>query len=304
MRDSFFNTLVKLRQSQDNIFFLTGDMGFSSYEKFQKLFPRNFINMGPAEQNMIGVSSGLAMEGNYVFIYSIIPFITQRVLEHVKLNICHHNLPVCIVGAGAGFSYTSQGYTHHAIDDLPGMVALPNLEVFSPADSDEIPSIMERFIKTKSPTYIRITKNKSPKIDKLHNIESNKFSYIQKGKDFIIFTTSDSWQIAKEVKVKNKSFSIIHIPKLKPFDEKLLLEQVKNAKYVFSIEEHTLALGLGHLIGTALIENCTNMIKFRRFGLQKDISFIEAGSRNYLRSKYGLCPQMISKQIEQILKET
>jgi len=137
MRQSFINTLTKLAKIDKNLYLLTGDLGFSVFEDFIEKFPKRFINCGVAEQNMMGVAAGLALSGKKVYVYSFIPFIIMRCFEQVRNDICYQNLDVKIVGIGGGISYGSLGATHHAIEDISLMRALPNMTVICPGDPIE-----------------------------------------------------------------------------------------------------------------------------------------------------------------------
>src|SRR5574343_1936166 len=118
MRSSFIDTLIQEAEKNEKIVVLTGDLGFGLFEKFQKLYPNRFFNMGVAEQNMVGVASGLALEGFIPFIYSIAPFVTLKCLEQIKLDVAYPQRSVVIVGAGGGLLYGFNGPTHYSVEDI------------------------------------------------------------------------------------------------------------------------------------------------------------------------------------------
>ena len=118
MRTTFVNTLKQLARNDKRIFLITADMGFSVFEDFREEFPDRFLNTGIAEQNTIGIAAGLAMSGKIVYVYSIIPFITMRCFEQIRLDLAYNNANVKLVGVGAGFTYGSMGSSHHAIEDI------------------------------------------------------------------------------------------------------------------------------------------------------------------------------------------
>jgi len=132
VRIAFVNTLQELAKKNKNIMLLTGDLGYSVFERYIKLFPKQFINMGVAEQNMTGVAAGLAIENKTPFIYSIVPFITMRNFEQIRNDICYQNLNVKIIGVGAGFSYGPYGHTHHGLEDIGILRTLANLTIICP----------------------------------------------------------------------------------------------------------------------------------------------------------------------------
>jgi len=156
MRTAFIETLCELAEQDERIWLLTGDLGYSVLEQFAERFPDRFVNVGVAEQNMTGVAAGLALCGKIVFTYSIANFPTLRCLEQIRNDVCHHNLNVKIVAVGGGLAYGAQGYTHHAIEDLAVMLALPNMTVIAPGDSVEVRLATRAIVDWPGPCYLRL----------------------------------------------------------------------------------------------------------------------------------------------------
>ena len=162
MRKAFIKKLIELARKDSDIYLLTGDLGFSVLESFQREFPERFINIGISEQAMIGVAAGLAMMGKKVFVYSILPFVTMRCFEQVRVDLCYQNLPVRLVGVGAGLNYGTAGATHHAIEDISVMRSLPNLSVLSPGSCKEVEALLDQANELKGPAYFRLSKSQDP----------------------------------------------------------------------------------------------------------------------------------------------
>lgn len=158
MRNSFIRSLVKYNEDGGNAFLLVGDLGYSVVEEFCEKFPSNFINVGVAEQNMAGIAAGIASEGVQVFCYSIGNFNTFRCAEQIRNDIDYHNLPVCTVSVGGGVAYGNMGYSHHAIQDLGLMRAMPNTTVFAPVDAHEAANCFHSIIVSCAPSYLRLHK--------------------------------------------------------------------------------------------------------------------------------------------------
>ena len=137
MRNSFIEELSKIALTDDKVFLIVGDLGFGVVEGFEEKYPDQFLNAGVAEQNMMGMAAGLASAGYKVFVYSIGNFPTFRCLEQIRNDVCYHSLNVTIVSIGAGLSYGPLGYSHHAIDDIGVMRALPGMTIYNPADPIE-----------------------------------------------------------------------------------------------------------------------------------------------------------------------
>ena len=138
MRKEFIKILCEKAEVDKKIFLIVADIGFGVIEPFAKNFPKNFINVGVSEQNMAGMAAGIASEGYKVFIYSIANFSTFRCAEQIRNDIDYHKLNVTIVSVGAGVSYGSQGYTHHALQDYSLMRSFPNMEIISPSNNQEL----------------------------------------------------------------------------------------------------------------------------------------------------------------------
>lgn len=156
MRDSFVRTLLTLAQGDPNIELLTGDLGFGVLRPFWEALPDQFLNVGIAEQNMISMAAGMALEGKTVFVYSIGNFPTMRCLEQIRNDCAYPGANVKIVCVGAGFAYGALGMSHHATEDLAVMRALPGVTVFSPADRTEAEAVARAAVKTPGTCYIRL----------------------------------------------------------------------------------------------------------------------------------------------------
>ena len=137
MRDAFMNALFDLAELDSDVMLLTGDLGFGVFEEFEEKHPSQYLNVGVAEQNMIGIATGLALEGKKIFVYSIGNFPTLRCLEQIRNDACYHMLNINIIASGGGFSYGGLGMSHHATEDLSIMRALPDMSVVAPATAWE-----------------------------------------------------------------------------------------------------------------------------------------------------------------------
>ena len=163
MRNRFVNWLVSRAEARDDIFLLTADLGYSVLEPFAERFPDRFINVGVAEQNMVGVASGLSLEGLCVYTYSIGIFPTFRCAEQLRNDVDYHRLPVVSCMVGSGVAYGNLGYSHHAIQDLALMRSLPNTVIATPADPDQVEQTLEWHESNPCPLYLRLHKaNEQP----------------------------------------------------------------------------------------------------------------------------------------------
>ena len=159
MRNTIINNIFDLMHKNKKIFFLTGDMGINLVEKFEKKFPKRFLNVGIAEQNLIGICAGLYNSGYLPFAYAISNFITQRCLEQIRNDIVLHNYPITLIGTSTGFDNAALGPTHHVVDDWGTLKGFPGLDIFCPNSNYYAKKIITKVIKNKKPTYIRIPKS-------------------------------------------------------------------------------------------------------------------------------------------------
>lgn len=305
MRTTSINTLYEFAKKDERIIFLTGDLGFSVLERFKEDFPNRFYNVGIAESNMIGLAAGLAHSGKIVFVYSIMPFVTARCYEQIKIDVCYHNLNIKIVGVGGGVSYGSQGATHHANEDIAIMRALPNMKVICPSDQYEAKESIKMAIEQKGPVFIRLERNNEPKLYSDRNDFSLGKGYVaQEGKDISIISCGTMVGVAlKAAKILNDydiSTKVISMYSVKPIDKDIVLKCMKDTKAIFTIEEHNIIGGLGSAVAEIIAEsNCA--ITFERFGIND--KFIDiVGTQDYIRQELEINPEDISNKILKQLK--
>ncbi len=304
MRNAFVKALTTLATRDRNIYLLTGDLGFTVFEEFARSFPNQYINCGVAEQNMMGVAAGLSLSGKKVFVYSIIPFATMRPFEQIRNDICMHNLDVTIVGVGGGFSYGSLGPTHHAIEDIAIMRALPNMRVVVPADPVETDLVVRAIAKETGPTYLRLGKSKEETLSRTpFNFALEKARILKRGRDLTLIGIGPILKnvlAAAEALEKNHHLSatVASMTTVKPIDTQFIVNTAKTTKHIFTIEEHSIIGGLGEAVGTILAEKKTGSIVFKRIGIDDAFAKI-VGNQEYLREKNHLSPKELEKIIIQ-----
>lgn len=305
MRIAFVQRLFDLAKKDKRIFLLTGDLGFSVFEKYIEAFPDQYINMGVSEQNMAGVAAGMAMEGKIPLIYSIVPFTTMRNFEQIRNDICYQNLNVKIVGVGAGFSYGPYGHTHHGLEDIGILRTLPNLIILAPGDPIEVAPATKAMLNHIGPVYLRLGKAGEPNIYKtIPSFKIGKGILIEDGKDITIIGTSillqKSWEVASSLKEKGLLVRLISMHTIKPLDTQIILESARKTPAIFTLEEHSIIGGLGSAIAEVLAENRANVI-FKRIGVPDRFTKI-IGSQEYMRTANGLSTEQIVNTIFERLK--
>jgi len=305
MRTAFINILTELAREDKQIFLLSGDLGFSVFEKFQEEFPDRFFDIGVAEQNMVGIAAGLALSGKKVFIYSIVPFVTMRCFEQIRNDICYQNLNVKIIGAGGGLCYGSAGPTHHSITDIAIMRALPNMTVICPGDPIEVRLAIKTSLDYGKPTYIRIGKRHEPQVHSdSPGFKIGRGIILEEGSEITLIATGNmlftAKQVASSLKENGLGIRLISMHTIKPIDQALILKAAHEMKAIFTIEEHSFIGGLGSAVAEILAES-NYKILFKRFALP-DIYTKDIGNQEYLRGKNGLAVNQIIANILKIVK--
>ena len=249
MRTAFIDALVEAAETDPDVWLINADLGFGVLERFADRFPDRYLNVGVAEQNMIGVAAGLALSGHKVFVYSIANFPTQRCLEQIRLDLCYHQAHVIVAAVGGGFSYGSHGYTHHAIEDLAVMRALPGLRVAAPADPHETDAFVRDFVRTPGPGYLRLGRGGEAALHPRRLDEAPIGPVVLRtGSDVAILGTgavlSEILPAAERLAAAGVSARVLSLPRLKPLAEEALLEQIADVPLVVTVEEHSLTGGL------------------------------------------------------------
>lgn len=305
MRKAFVATLLALAKRDSSIMLLTGDIGFNALEEFRDTLPKQFLNCGVAEQNMVSVATGLALEGRKVFVYSIIPFVTFRCLEQIRDDVCYHNLPICITGVGAGYAYGILGTTHHPIEDIGALRSFPNLRIVTPGDPFETEAAVEAIVHDFHPTYLRLGKAGEPKLYPAKpDFAIGKVLELQQGTD-VLFLASGTMletgqQAAAKLTEQGHSVHLVSVHSIKPFDEAFLLKQATSHKLIVTLEEHSIEGGLGSAAAETLSALGTHA-PLLRIGAPDQFADI-VGSQQFFRTKYGLTADAVSAKIQERLR--
>jgi len=301
MRDAFFDALYRLAREDKNVVVITADNGAPSLDKFAQTLPGQFFNVGIAEQQMFGMACGMAFEGKKVYCYAIAPFVTTRVHEFIKLDVCAMNLPIVALGVGAGYAYDIMGPSHHTVEDIAIMRVQPNLKIYSPADSTCAAALAEISCRDRSPQYIRFDRAGIPNLyDDNVNVSGGLLNPIESDGDICIISTGI--MVHQAVKVATKlaeigiSAGVSDVCRLKPVNIEALLDLVGNVRGVVTLEEHYLAGGLGSMIAEIFVDG--NIFKpLLRIG-QADRFVFDYGGREAIWEKYGLDVESVVGRIE------
>ncbi len=306
MRIAFQRALSRACMKNKNVVLITGDLGYSAFEPLRDQFPKQFLNAGVAEQNMIGVAAGMALSGKTVFAYSIATFASMRGFEQIRDDIAYQNLPVRIVGVGGGFSYGYLGVTHYAMEDMAIMRALPNMAVVAPVDPNETEAVIEYAITYPGPMYIRLGKAGEKNVFKnVPRFALGKFSVLAKEGDIAIFVAGplvqNTLEAADILAAKKISCKVIGASSIKPIDKEMIKKISGECQLLVSLEEHNVIGGLGSAISDVLTESGSRSALMK---LGVPDTFPKCiGTQDYLRDLYGLSPAKIADSISRFIKK-
>jgi transketolase len=303
MRTAFLESLCELAARDDRVMFLTADLGWSVVEPFAERFPGRFLNVGVAEQNMLGVATGLALEGKVPFAYSIATFSSMRCYEQFRDGPVLHNLPVRVVGIGGGFSYGHAGPTHHAIEDLTIARTQPGVTVLAPSDPAQTRSVMMATRSIPGPIYMRVDKGAYPNLPGL----DGRFSVhtpevIRDGRDVLFLAVGsiaqEAMKAADALHRRGIAAGVAVLAHLGFEAGEPLLDLLRSYHTVLTVEEGSVVGGLGSLVSEAVARHglrCrvhTRGVR-TRFGHQ-------TGSMDYLRRQHGLDAGSLAAAAEQV----
>ena len=257
MRKPFMEELTAGVISGRPIMLITGDLGWGVVEEFAKRFPKNFINAGVAEQNMMGMAAGMAAEGYHVFVYSIGNFSTFRCAEQIRNDVDYHNLPVTVVSVGGGLAYGAMGYSHHTVQDYALIRSMPNMLIAAPCDDNEARACMRYLIESPQPSYLRLGRGGEPEIHQnMPIVAPGKWVRVDKEStvDYTVVTTGTAASIAARLYPHSRQYTL----PLWGMRYSHMQIQKTGTKVFTSVEDHLKAGGFGSWLQEA---GCSVMIE-------------------------------------------
>jgi transketolase len=298
MRKVYADVLNELIEDNPDILCLEADLSKASGTNpvVAEKNPANFINIGVAEANMIGVGAGLAIEGKIPFCASFSCFASRRVYDQIYLSVAYANTNVKIVGTAPGITQGPNGGTHMDFQDLAIMRVMPNLHVYSPCDVYELMSMMKNMAATIQPTYMQLVRPKVGKVfDEDFVFEPGKSVVVREGRDVTLVATGYMTWFAVEVadKLKNEGVSVevLHCGSVKPFDEETLISSAKKTGGVVTVENQSIIGGLGGVVCETLSEKYP--VRVKRLGIPDQ--FGEVATEQYLFDKHKFGPEHIAE---------
>jgi transketolase len=306
MRNVFAKEITALAQRDPRLMLLSGDIGNRLFDDFKQAAPGRFVNCGIAEGNMMGMAAGLALSGMRPIVYTITPFTTVRCLEQIRVDVCYHKAPVIIVGTGSGLSYAELGPTHHSLEDIAILRALPEMKVVCPADSNELVPALQAALEQDSPIYIRLGKKGEPAVHSAPpaDFRIGKALTLRDGGDVCLLATGNAASIAmsaaKLLADKGVSARVDSFHTVKPLDEEQLQQIFAAYSKIVVVEEHSRIGGLGGAVAEWVVRwmpgRSGPMPHLLTFGVPDEFPHY-IGSQAYLRECFGLTPEAIASAV-------
>lgn len=304
MRKAVVQTVTSLASRDDRIVLLTGDLGFMVLEPFAARFPDRFFNVGVAEQNMVGLATGLAEAGFIPFVYSIATFITLRAYEFIRNGPVLQRLPVRLLGVGGGFEYGHAGATHHALEDLAVMRAQPGLIVIAPSDATQAQMAVEATWNVPGPVYFRLGKDEQASIPGLNGVfELGRVQVVREGSDVAIVCVGplaiEGVHAAEELARSGISAAVLVLASINPpptHDLEMILSRFSVA---ITVEAHYVTGGIGSLV-SEVVATCGIHTRIIRCGVQ-DPPGGASGSESWMLGVHGLSAHGIAATVRAAL---
>ncbi len=303
-RQAYGEVLKQLAVENPNVVVLDADLSKSTMTaEFNKVAPERFINVGIAEQNLIGTAAGLSLTGKVPFASSFAMFAAGRAFEIIRNTVAYPKLNVKIAATHAGLTVGEDGASHQAIEDLSLMRSIPNMVVLNPADGVEAKKAVIAAANYNGPVYIRLGRAAVEEIfDDNYEFQIGKGVELVKGNDASIIATGimveKALKASEILKAEGINVRVINIHTIKPIDAELIIKAAKETKRIVTAEEHSIIGGLGSAVLEAISEECP--VPVIRIGV-KD-TFGESGKPNELLEKYGLTEKEIVEAVKKLVK--
>lgn len=297
MRNAFSDALVAAAVADPKVLLLTGDHGYALFDPFRKACPNQYINCGVAEQNMVGVAAGLAKAGYKPVVYGLAAFVPIRVLEQIKIDVCYENLPVILIGDGAGLVYSHLGTSHQSTEDIACTRAIPELTVLSPADRFEMTATMQLAFNAASPVYLRM--GKSDRGD-VHTgpvrMQAGELLQVRKGTQRIaMLATGSMVKTALELADQGLDAEVWSVPSVKPLATQQLADIAGRVDQIITLEEHSVMGGLGAAVAEAMAD--IHPLPICRIGVEDRFS-ASCGTWDHLLREHRIDLQSVRDRID------
>jgi transketolase len=299
-------SLVELAEADERIVLLTGDLGFTVLEPFADRFPRRFFNLGVAEQNMVGVATGLAEAGFTPYVYSIATFASMRAYEFIRNGPVQHNLPVRIIGVGGGFDYGPNGLSHYALEDVALMRTQPDLCVVAPAEPEQVRSAIPIVQAFDGPAYIRLGKGSAAVPGLGGRFELGRAQRVRNGHDVELVAlgeiAADVVAAADELEARGISVGVMVVASVSPSPADDIAATLRRVPVAIAAEAHYVNGGLGSLVAEAIAEHGLDC-RLVRAGVRSTPAGT-SGGRDYMHERLGISEMQLIRLVDDALSIT
>jgi len=299
LRDVWADTLVTLAKEDQRIVVLDGDLANSTKaDKFAAAHPDRFLEMGIAEQNMVGVAVGMAALGFVPWLSTFTVFFTHRAADPIRMLVAQTNANVKLGAAYSGLMTGYTGKTHQDVEDLAIMRAMPQMTVLAPADQYECAAMIKWATDYQGPVYLRLTRDASADVfGPDYQFSIGEIRWLRHGRHALLISTGPQsarcLEAANELEKRQIEVGVLHIPSIKPLNETALLEACSNYELIFTVEEHTVFGGLGGLVAELLSAHSPRRVI--RYGIED--KWGESAPNDFLLDKYGLSALQVARRI-------
>ncbi len=304
-RQIICDTLIELSKEDKDIMVVTCDSrGSASMENFANEFPEQFVEVGIAEQDAVGIAAGLATCGKKPYVTSPASFLSMRSVEQIKVDVAYSKTNVKLIGISGGVSYGALGMTHHSLQDIAVIRAIPGIAVLIPADRFETKKMIEAFQKYNKPAYIRIGRNAVEDVHENENFEFEigKANLLHEGNDITIIATGETVKAAldasKELETNGIGCRVLSMHTIKPLDEEVIIKAANETKGVITIEEHSIYGGLGAAVSEVVCQTTPTKMKILAIADEAPVT----GNTKEVFNYYGLTAENLVKVAKEMLK--
>lgn len=301
MRTAFARAFERLAETDWRWVLLSADTGFRVFDDFRAARPQQFLNVGVSEQAAVGFAAGMASKGFRPVLYGIVPFVTARCVEQIRIDVCLHSLPVLIIGVGAGVTYGAEGPTHYSLHDVAALSALPGMTVLAPGDPFEVESVMQLLAAHDGPAYLRLAKSGEARVHDRPpvGLRIGELIRVRAGEGVALIGTGHMLATAVEaharLAARGISASCFSAPTIKPIDATAIAAIAATHAVIATIEEHGPYGGL-HAIVSQIVAESTASCRVVRFSMP-DEADLGIGTAAYLRTRHGLDADSVAERI-------
>ncbi|MBE1440801.1 transketolase family protein [Paenibacillus sp. OAS669] len=304
-RQALCETLLELaRQDRDIMVLASDSRGSAAMAPFASAYPEQFVEVGIAEQNIVGIAAGLAHSGKKPFVTSPACFLSMRSIEQIKVDVAYSATNVKLVGISGGISYGALGMSHHSVQDLAVTRAIPGLAVFMPADRHEMKRMTEALVGYKGGAYIRIGRNP---VEDVYESDDYEFTIgkavtLREGTDLTLVASGETVRVALDtaaaLKESGISCRVLNMHTIKPLDEEAVLRAARETGRILSVEEHSIHGGLGAAVAEVVIQN--HPVPMRIIGIPDEPAI--AGKTSEVFEHYGISVQGLKKAALELME--